>query len=192
MMVLHGENAQGVLVGFEFAIVDKRRPESKRVRSDSLRASAGREATGSMHKSSPSTGEPFVNSVTHHVACLPLDRCSDHPPVHQFQHELESFLWSIFFILSGFRGGRRIVNRQLEKWYTGDWGSIISKKRNFLREEAQCAPSAAQFATSLGASPQPLIICFQQLVDMLGGAVSKQLDAARIRSVLQEALDAYA
>ncbi len=43
---------------------------------------------------------------------------------------------------SGFRHGRRIVNSDLEKWYTGDWKSIENAKQCFLEEEMDCAAFA--------------------------------------------------
>ena len=120
---------------------------------------------------------------------LPLSRCSDCPPIHQFQHELESFIWS-FFILSGFRCGRRFVNSDLEKWYTSTWEFIEDAKNRFLKAGQNRAESAGQFDQSLGVDPQPLAVYPQLLAGML--IDSEQLDAAHLLSALQETRDAYA
>jgi len=189
MMALRTDKSQGFLVGFEFAIVGSELRESKMVCSESLRDSDG--ATQKCREITPAIpGQVFDESVTHHVPSLPLSRCTDYPPVHQFQHELESFVWSFFFILSGFRCGRRIVNAELEKWYTGNWKSIVNAKKGFIEPDNDHSESAGQFAQSLGADPEPLMACTQLLARML--AHSKNLDADRLLFALQEARDAYA
>jgi hypothetical protein len=193
MMVLPTQNSQGILVGFEFAILDCHLAESKRVCSESTRAS---EDCGTTVESSRETAPPVIpdqvsgDVVTHHVATLPLSRCMDNPPVHRFQHELESFVWSFFFILSGFRRGQRVLNPYLEKWYTGDWKSIEQTKKGFL--EGSDLTFAGRFAESLGVDPQPLTACSRLLSKMLLDSESEQLDAVRILSALQEARNAYA
>lgn len=80
MMVLRTENSQGILVGFEFALLGDRPPESKRIRSESLLASEARGTTKGSCEMTFASGEPFDGATTHHVASLPLVRCSDHPP----------------------------------------------------------------------------------------------------------------
>jgi hypothetical protein len=111
----------------------------------------------------------------------------DNPPVHRFQHELESSVWSFFFILSGFHCGQRVLNSGLELWYTGGWKSIKKMKQGFLEECDDCAAFAGQFTELLGVDPQPLMVCSQLLVKMLLNSASEQLDAVRILSALQEA-----
>ena len=188
-MVLREENEQGILVGFEFAILDRRLSESKRACTKFSQAPEHRGATGEGLIS----GQGFDDVATHHVATLALSRCKDDPPVHQFQHELESFVWSILFIQSGFRCGRRVLSSDLEKWYVGDWGSIETAKQRFVKMTGSNASnSAGQFAKSLGVDPQPLMACSQSLAMMLLNSESKQLDAALILSALQGARDAYA
>ena len=193
MMVLREENNQGILVGFEFAILDSRVSESKRVCTEFSRALEQRGAAGGSSREASSVNSELASGdvATHHVATLPLSRCMDDPPAHQFQHELESFIWSIFFIQSGFRYGRRVLNSDLEKWYVGDWESIGMDKRKFLTKATDCAAFAGQFAESLGVEPQPLMACSQLLALMLLPE-SEQLDAVHIASALQTAQDAYA
>jgi len=189
MMALRTDKGQGFLVGFELAIVSSELCKSKRMCSESLQDS-DRTTTQKSREMTPAVpGQAFDDAVAHHVVSLPLGRCSDYPPVHQFQHELESFIWS-FFILSGFRCGRRIVNSNLEKWYTGTWEFIEDAKNRFLKAEQNRAESAGQFAQSLGVDPQPLAVCSRLLAGML--IDSEQLDAARLLSALQETRDVYA
>ena len=194
MMVLREENEQGILVGFEFAILDRPRSESKGVYTKFSQAPERRGATGegSCEAIPVLSGQGFGDVATHHVATLALSRCMDDPPVHQFQHELESFVWSIFFIQSGFRCGRRILNSDLENWYVGDWGSIEMAKQRFLKMGGKYTTLAGQFAESLGVHPQPLVDCSELLADMLRRSKSERLDATRILSALQGARDAYA
>src|ERR1700733_4958893 len=190
MMVLRTDKGQGFLVGFEFAIVDSGLCDSKRRRSESLQDSDGATTQKSREMTPAIPGQAFDDAAAHHVATLALSRCSDYPPVHRFQHELESFVWSIFFILSGFRCGRRIINTDLEKWYVGDWKSIENAKRGFLRQMRDGATFAGEFAESLGVDQQPLIAFSRSLANML--AHPEQLRAAPIFSALQQAHDAYA
>ena len=194
MMVLREENNQGILVGFEFAILDSRVSESKRVCTEFSRALEQRGAAGGSSREASSVDSKLASGdvATHHVATLPLSRCMDDPPAHQFQHELESFIWSIFFIQSGFRYGRRILNSDLEKWYVGHWESIAVAKRRFLEKGRDCATFAGQFAESLGVDPRPLKACSQLLVQMILNSEAEPLDAVRIISTLQKARDAYA
>ena len=185
-MVLREENEQGILVGFEFAILDRRLSQSNRACTKFSQAPEHRGATGE------GSCEATDDVATHHVATLALSRCKDDPPVHQFQHELESFVWSIFFIQSGFRCGRRVLDSDLEKWYIRDWDSIRTAKQRFLKMNGNSASNnAGQFAESLGVDPQPLMACSQSLATMLLNSKSEQLDATRILSALQGARDAY-
>ena len=193
MMALRAENTQGILVGFEFALLDSRISESNRVRTESSRTSEdGGTTVKSLREAMlPISEQASGDVVTHHVATLPLGRCMDNPPVHQFQNELESFIWSMFFIQIGFRCGRRILSSDLKKWYTGDWDSIQIAKRRFLTKATDCATFAGPFAESLGVNPQPLMTCSQSLAKMLLNSASERLDAALILSTLLEARDAY-
>ena len=192
MMVLRSQKAQGILVGFEFAILEDRSTQSKHMRSSPNHASPVRTTdTGDSHRTmSIASGQASGDVTTHHVASLPLSRCSDRPPVHRFQHELESFVWSIFFILGGFRRGRRADNTYLEKWYTGTWDSIMEKKSAFLKNGTAHSEFAVKFAESLGVNPQPMQDCSQALGDQLNRLGT--LDATRLLATLQEARDAYA
>ena len=97
----------------------------------------------------------------------------------------------MFFIQSGFRCGRGILNSDLEKWYTGNWDFIQLTKKNFLKKAADCATFAGPFAELLGVNPQPLMTCSQSLATMLLNSASERLDAARILSTFLEARDAY-
>ena len=191
-MVLREGHEQGILVGFEFAILNRHLSESKRVCTALSRTSEDRGNTmRTLGETAPGISEQASGeAVAHHVATLPLSRCMDNPPVHQFQHELESFIWSIFFIQNGFRYGRRTLNPDLENWYTQDWKSIKSIKRGFLEGE-DCVTSASRFAESLGVDPLPLMACSRSLAEMLLNPTFEQLDAARILSTLQKARDDY-
>jgi hypothetical protein len=184
MMALRTANGQGMLVGFEFAI-----SRSSTGTSSEPRGSSSPGTTTDPSRKVPHKAESFfARAITPHVATLPRSCCSDRPPVHSFQHELESYLWSIFFIMSGYRCGRRIVNPQLEKWYTGGWNSIKDAKKRFLDAENDDAVSARLFAESLGVDPQPLMHCSQLLAGMLD---SRQPNAVRMLSILQETRDSY-
>lgn len=190
MMALRTEKSRGFLVGFDFALVDSDVCNSSRIRLESPRDSEDHAITMQDCEMSPLIPEQADNdAVPHHVASLALSRYSDYPPVHQFQHELESFIWSVFFILSGFRCGRRIVNTDLEKWYVGDWDSIGDAKRRFRAECSNCPAFAGEFAKSLGVDPEPLMACSQSLAEMLVNP--EQLNAVCMLSALQEAQDAY-
>ena len=193
MMVLQTENSQGILVGFEFAILDTPRSESKRICLESPRPSEEDRTTAEQsHEMALVVPEQVFDDVTtHHVASLALSRCLDYPPIHRFQHELESFIWSILFILAGFRCGRRIVNPTLEKWYNGDWDSIEDAKTRFLEKHMKRPTFVGEFAQSLGVDPQPLVVCSKLLAEMLLNCESKELDAVCILSTLQDARDAY-
>jgi len=121
MLVERADNAQGILVGFELAILEQRSSRDDESRRGSTAGSQNDAAgTDGSRESSPSDAmyRAASNAITPHVAFLALDRCSDRPPVHRFRHELESFVWTFFFLLSCFRNGRRIVNPVVEKWYT--------------------------------------------------------------------------
>ena len=192
MMVLRSQKAQGILVGFEFAILEDCSSQNKQMRSSHNHVSPVRTTdTGDSHGTmSIVSGLASGDATTHHVASLPLSRCSDRPPVHQFRHELESFVWSIFFILCGFRRGRRIDNADLELWYTGSWKSIMEKKYTFLKDGTAPSEFAGKFAESLGVNPQPMQACSEALGDQLSRPGT--LDAARLLATLQEARDAYA
>lgn len=190
-MALRTEKSRGFLVGFDFALVDSDVCNSSRIRLESSRDSEDHAITMQDCEMSPLIPEQTDNdAVPHHVASLALSRCSDYPPVHQFQHELESFIWSVFFILSGFRCGRRVVNTDLEKWYVGDWKTVENAKRGFLRQVRDGGTFAGEFAESLGVDQQPLVAFSRSLANML--AHPEQLRAAPIFSALQEARDAYA
>ena len=192
MMVLRTQKAQGILVGFEFAILEDRSSQNKQMRSSPNHVSPIRTTdTGDSHGAmSIVSGQASGNATTHHVASLPLSRCSDRPPVHRFHHELESFIWSIFFILGGFRRGRRIDNAYLETWYTGSWDSIMEKKSAFLENGTRRSQFAGRFAESLGVNPRPMQACSEALGDQLSRPST--LDATRLLATLQEARDAYA
>ena len=192
MMVLRSQNAQGILVGFEFAILEDRSSQNKQMRSSRNHVSPVRttDTSDSQGTSSIVSGLTSGDATTHHVASLPLSRCSDRPPVHQFRHELESFVWSVFFILGGFRRGRRIDKASLATWYTGSWKSIIQKKHFFLKNGTERSEFAGKFAESLGVNPQPLQACSEVLSDQLKRPST--LDATRLLATLQEARDAYA
>ncbi len=192
MMVLKTQKAQGILVGFEFAILEDPSSQNKQMRSSPNHVSPIRTTdTGDSHGAmSIVSGQVSRDATTHHVASLPLSRCSDRPPVHRFRHELESFVWSIFFILGGFRRGRRIDNPYLETWYTGSWKSIIKNKSHFLEDETECPEFAGKFAESLDVHPQPMQACSEALGDQLSRPGT--LDATRLLATLQEARDAYA
>ena len=192
MMALQSANSQGILVGFEFAILDTPPPESKRICLESPRTpEEDRTTTEQSHEMALVPEQVFDDVTTHHVASLALSRCSDYPPIHRFQHELESFIWSILFILAGFRCGRRIINSYLEKWYTGDWHSIRNAKSHFLEKDVERPTFVGEFAQSFGVDPQPLVVCSELLAEMLLNCESKELDAVRILSTLQDARDAY-
>jgi hypothetical protein len=193
MMALRANNSQGILVGFEFAILHERSSPNKKICPDPSQPSQDgmTDAEGfSEIRPFPTLEQAAGDATTHHVATLPLDRCTDRPPVHQLRHELESFIWSVFFIQTSFRCGRRIVTPAVEKWYLGDWDSVKRNKEHFLREEKHHAPFAGRFAESLDADPEPLKACSRMLAEMLINP--EQLDAPRILSILQKALDAYA
>jgi len=192
MMALRTHMGQGFLVGFEFAIVNSEPCDSKRRCSESLQDSDATTTQKSREMTPAIPGQAFDDAAAHHVATLALSRCSDYPPVHRFQHELESFVWSIFFILSGFRSGRRVVNPDLEKWYTGTWDSIEDAKLRFLEDNMERVTFAGEFATSLGANPQPLIVCARMLIKMLLDSESEQLHAPCMLQILQDAQNAYA
>jgi hypothetical protein len=162
MMVLRTNHAKGILVGFEFALVETWNPE-----------------------------QGWGDVAAHHVATLAIDRCQDEPLVHLLRHELESFGLSLFFILDAFRSGRRIVGTKVEKWYTGDWESIKHHKSTFIAEaKKEHATSASPFAESLGIDPHPLNTFSRALAEMLDER--ETLDPARMLSILQQARDAYA
>jgi hypothetical protein len=195
MAVHRTRHGQGILVGFEFAIMrEDPASQNKRARLDSDAVSADGATVGAGNPSklaSEVIPEQAPGDVTtHHVASLPLSRCMDRPPVHQFRHELESFCWSFFWILGCFRHGRRIFNPVLEKWYTGRWHSVDSAKRGFLLDNhLNRASQAAEFAKSLDVEPEPLIACSELLANMLGKV--EQLNAVHIVRTLQDARDAY-
>jgi hypothetical protein len=192
MLVLRTRNAQGILVGFEFAILDPSSQNKRMLPEPSPVSQACPTDMDATCGTTPSTipENPFDDVATHHVATLPLSRCMDRPPVHQFQHELESFVWSIFFIQGGFCRGRRLDNPTLEKWYTRTWEEVYDAKHNFLRDKEDCIKFAGRFAESLDVDPQPMQTCSQALADQLFRP--NMLDAARLHSTLQEARDAYA
>jgi hypothetical protein len=193
MMVLRSSSSQGILVGFEFAILEHSSSPNKRVCSDPspVSQSCTTDTDGSRGTTASTIPVQAPGDVTaHHVATLSVNRCMDQPPAHEFQNELESFIWSIFFIQCGFRSGRRIENPKLKTWYTGTWRSIKDAKSHFLRTKKDCTKFAGEFAESLGVDPQPMQACSHALADQL--LRPDMLDAARLHSTLQEARDAYA
>jgi hypothetical protein len=187
-------NGEGILLGFEFAIMrEDLSSQNKKMRLDSDLVSEDVTTVGARNQEVTTAVilEHAPGDVTtHHVASLPLSRCMDRPPVHVFRHELESFVWSFFFILGCFWRGRRILNPEVEQRYTGRWDSVEAAKGRFLDREGVRASHAAQFAKSLCVEPQPLITCSHLLAAMLKNP--QQLDAARMLCTLQDARDAYA
>jgi hypothetical protein len=193
MMVLRSSSSQGILVGFEFAILDQGSSQNKRVCSNpSLVSQARTTDTDGSRVTTPSIIPVQAPSdvATHHVATLSVNRCMDRPPAHEFQNELESFVWSIFFIQCGFRDGRRIENLELKKWYTGTWKSVKDAKNEFLYAKDDCTKFAGEFAKSLGVDPRPMQACSNALADQLFRP--ETLDATCLHFTLQEARDAYA
>jgi len=193
MLVERADNAQGILVGFELAILEQRSYQNDESRPGSTASSQNDAAsTDGSRELSPSGAmyRAASNAVTPHVAFLALDRCSDRPPAHRFRHDLESFIWSFFFVQSCFRNGQRIFSAQVEKWYTGCWDMIRLEKSRFLEAEARSSKFALSFAKSLYVEPGPLEACSQALAAQL--CEPENLDPLRVLSTLRTARNAYA
>jgi hypothetical protein len=192
MLVERADNAQGILVGFELAILEQRSSQDDESRPGST---AGSQSNAAGIDDSRELGRSDAmyraasNAATPHVAFLARDRCSDRPPAHQYQHDLESFVWSFFFVQSCFRNGRRIFSAQVETWYTGCWDMIRLEKFRFLTAEAEVSKFARQFAESLGVGSGPLELCSRALAAQLR---QPELDPLRLLSTLKVARDAYA
>jgi hypothetical protein len=193
MMVQRADNAQGILVGFDLAILEWRSIQDDTSHPDFTMGSqnCATDTEGS-YGTGPSAAMYRVasNATTPHVAFLAVDRCSDRPPVHQFQHDLESFVWSFFFVQICFRNGRRVISAEVEKWYTGNWAMIRNEKSRFLEAKARPIKFARLFAESLGAEPGPLETCSQALAAQL--CEPGNLDPLHLLSALRTARNAYA
>jgi len=193
MMVQRADNAQGILVGFELAILECGSSQDDISHPDPTTGSQnGATDTEGSYGTGPSAAvyRAASNAITPHVAFLAWDRCSDRPPPHQFQHDLESFVWSFFFVQICFRNGRRIFSAEVEKWYTGNWGMIRTEKSHFLEAKARPTEFARPLAESLDAEPGPLEACSQALAEQLRGPGN--LDPLRLLSTLRTARNAYA
>ena len=184
-MVQRADNAQGILVGFELAILQRQDDNSSAGSQNSATETEGSDET------SPSAAmyRAASNATTPHVAFLAVSRCSDRPPAHQFRHDLESFLWTFFFVQICFRNGRRIFSAEVEKWYTGCWKDIRLAKTDFLEAETDDSKFARQFAKSLNVHQDPLEACSQALAEQL--SCPDNLDPLRLLSTLQRARNAY-
>jgi len=192
-MVQRADNAQGILVGFELAILERGSSQDDISRPDPTTGSwngaidtEGSYGTGL----SAAVYRAASNAITPHVAFLARHRCSDRPPAHQFQHDLESFAWSFFFVQICFRNGRRIFSAEVEKWYTGNWSTIHTEKSQFVQAGARSFKFARPFAESLNVEPGPLQACSQALATQL--CDPKNLDPLRVLSTLRTARNAYA
>jgi hypothetical protein len=189
MMVQRADNAQGILVGFELAILEGRssqdtsRPDPTTGSQSDVTDAEGSYGTGP----SAAVYRAASNAITPHVAFLARHRCSDRPPAHRFQHDLESFVWSFFFVQSCFRNGRRVFSAEVEKWYTGNWKTIRTEKSQFLTAESQDSKFARQFAKSLGVGSGPLELFSRALAAQLR---QPELDPLRLLSTLQVARNA--
>src|SRR6266852_9452449 len=76
MMVLRTQKAQGILVGFEFAILEDRSSQNKQMRSSHNHVSPVRTTDTSDSRGTMSvvSGLASSDATTHHVASLPLSR----------------------------------------------------------------------------------------------------------------------
>ena len=185
MMVQRADNARGILVGFELAILQRQDDNSSAGSQNSATE------TESSDETSPSAAmyRAVSNAITPHVAFLAVDRCSDRPPPHQFRHDLESFLWTFFFVQTCFRNGRRIFNANVEKWYTGSWNTICHEKDDFLKAEKKDSKFARLFAKSLNVDTAPLEACSADLAELLHQP--DKLDPLLLLSTLQRTRNAY-
>jgi len=192
MLVNRADNVQGILVGFELAILERRSSQDDESRPGST-ASSQDDAAGTDGSRELSLSDAMYqaasNAITPHVAFLALDRCSDRPPTHRFRHDLESFVWCFFFVQICFRNGRRIFSAEVEKWYTGDWDMIHDEKARFLQDRMGHSKFAHQFAKSLGADSGPLVACSDALAQQVFRP--DDLDPLRLLSTLQKARNAY-
>ena len=184
-MVQRADSARGIIVGFELAILQRQ--------DDNSSAGAQNSATETECSDETSSSDAMYraasNATTPHVAFLAVDRCSDRPPPHQFRHDLESFLWTFFFVQSCFRNGRRIFSADVEKWYTGNWKTICHAKDDFLKAEKKDSKSARLFAKSLNVDTAPLEACSADLAELL--RKPDKLDPLSLLSTLQRARNAY-
>lgn len=122
------------------------------------------------------------------VAFLAMELLTDEPRARKYKHDLESIIWSILFIFSSWIDGWRIVNLEIEKWWTNGWERIGGAKAQVLAAEAATQPLTTQFAEGLGVDPLPLQECMKAWVDDL---ISGNIDPHRMLFAVRKARETY-
>ena len=59
---------------------------------------------------------------------LAIDLLSDPPPPALYHHDLESFVWCLWWIAVSYRNGEQIDTHELDDWSNGKWARIRTNK----------------------------------------------------------------
>lgn len=132
------------------------------------------------HDGSPDLKGPFAplggqktpnEAPCPHVPFLASARCTESPPPHCLEHDLESVILSYFYILAVYRSGRATNNGDMLKWWTNGWDEIKRTKKNTLKAELRKQPLTVAFAVSLGIDAAPLARCSWELASQVENGV---------------------
>src|SRR5260221_13053072 len=67
---------------------------------------------------------------------LALELLSDPPPPALYRHDLESFVWCLWWIAVSYVNGEQIETDELEGWYNGSWTKISISKDGAMQPRA--------------------------------------------------------
>jgi len=81
--------------------------------------------------------EAHINSHrTMSTPFLAVDLLSNPPPPALYRHDLESFIWCLWWIAVSYLNGKQILTQALQGWYNGNWVDIRNYKRGSMRAAA--------------------------------------------------------
>lgn len=105
------------------------------------------------HAIRPSTNEGGVGYISVGLRCMALDLLVlEDRPLHEYKHDLESFLWSFFDIVFNWSHGVRVKKKtNNDSWVCFPLETMRGVKRDFLSRVSDGGSNEiAQFCTQLG------------------------------------------
>lgn len=109
-MVLASDEGHGILVDLDFAT----------------------------RRDDPSLEKHGYGYCTMSAPFMAMELLHDSPSIrHLYRHDLESFFWSLCWILVHYHRGKRIAHLPLKDFYQSTWTKMINAKRGALEREAE-------------------------------------------------------